>query len=356
MFQRIKSTSYQYLKRIERLVKVDLVYLTRGGFWLTLGQVFASLSSFVMAVVFAHFLPREVYGEYKYVLSIIGIITILSLPGTVTALTRAMANNFEGTFWVSFKAKVRWSILASLACLGMAAYYWWNRNTALVMPFVIAAFFIPFMDTFELYQSYLQGKKRFKESTKFKIFTQLISVTCMITVAVVFRQLAYVILSYFAAWTVTRFIFMQYVLRKNKFNEQVDGSAVTYSKHLSLMNVISYIANYADVLLVFHYLGAKELAIYTIAVAPPEQIKSFLSLMDTLYFPKFVSKTAAQAKAIFKKNFLPLLLIGSLIIGAYIVCARFLFSIFFPAYMDAIFYSQIFAVPTFSQFTYQKYD
>lgn len=344
MLRWIKKTGLAGLEYIERITKIDMVYLTKGGFWLTLGQTVTSLSSFALAVAFAHFLPRQVYGDYKYVLSIIGIITVLTLPLMITALTQAMARGYEGTIRPAVKAKMRWGLLASLACLGTAAYYYWQGNFPLVAPFVIAAFFMPFMDTFELYQSYLQGKKRFDDSSKYRIYCQMIAIVCMLGAVVFSQKLPVIVLTYFLSWTVSRFIFQQYVIRRSSLNSQVDASTVGYGKHLSLMNVISTIAAQADKLLVFHFLGANELAIYAIAIAPPEQIKGLLSQLDTLYFPKFATKTAAEAKKIFKARLLPLAILGIVVIGAYILCARFLFSVFFPKYMDAVIYSQIFAV------------
>ena len=40
-------------------------------------------------------------------------------------------------------------------------------------------------------------------------------------------------------------------------------------------------------ILAFHYLGAVELAIYSFAIAPPEQIKGVFKFLGTLALPKF---------------------------------------------------------------------
>ena len=63
-----------------------MVYLASGGFWTGVGQVSSALASFVSALLFANFLPRETFGVYRYVLTLAGILNSFSLTGLRGAL------------------------------------------------------------------------------------------------------------------------------------------------------------------------------------------------------------------------------------------------------------------------------
>ena len=69
MINFIKEKIYKLLRKSEKWTHTDMIYLAKGGFWLTLGQIISSVSSFALAVAFANFLPKEVYGNYKYIIS-----------------------------------------------------------------------------------------------------------------------------------------------------------------------------------------------------------------------------------------------------------------------------------------------
>jgi O-antigen/teichoic acid export membrane protein len=344
MIYKLKTKIYNLLRWSERYFKTDMVYLARGGFWLNLGQAISSLSSFLLAIAFANLLPKEIYGNYRYVLSVAGILAIPTLSGMGTAVAQAVARGYEGSLIPALKTKIRWGLLGGLASLILAGYYFYQGNTTLTISFLISAVFLPFMDSFGIYDSLLQGRKLFDISTKYFIISQIIAIASLIAVLFFTKNLFLILLTYFASWTLMRFIFFKTTLKKFSLNQNQDPQTISYGKHLSLMGVIGTIASYLDRLLIFHYLGAAEVAIYSIAIAPPEQIKGFLGLLDTLVFPKFSEKNINEIKSGIRDKFIKLVFLGILIIGGYILIAPFLYKIFFPKYSESVFYSQLFAL------------
>ena len=71
MTGRLRQKMLEFLRWSERYSKTDMLYLVRGGFWLSLNHIAASVSSLILAVAFANLIPAETYGTYRYVLSII---------------------------------------------------------------------------------------------------------------------------------------------------------------------------------------------------------------------------------------------------------------------------------------------
>jgi len=200
------------------------------------------------------------------------------------------------------------------------------------------------MDSFGIYDALLQGKKLFGISTKYFIISQIIAIASLIAALFFTKNLFLILLVYFASWTLLRFIFLKITLKKFSPNQEQDPKTISYGKHLSAMGIIGTIANYLDRLLIFHYLGAAEVAIYSIAIAPPEQIKSLFKSIGTLALPKFAQRTKKEIRGTITKKILKLSLVLIIIIIIYILAAPLIYKIFFPKYLESIWLSQIFSV------------
>ncbi len=124
----MKNWLYQFLKRSQKYTGTDNVYLAKGGFWLTLGQFFSLAAAFLSAIAFANLLDPTTYGNYRYVLSLLGILAIFSLDGVGDAVTQAVARGLEGSFYTGFKTKLKWGAIGSLIAIGAAIYYWIRGN------------------------------------------------------------------------------------------------------------------------------------------------------------------------------------------------------------------------------------
>jgi len=342
--QRIKEKFYKLLHWSEKYTKTDMVYLTHGGFWLTLGQIVSSISSFLLAIAFANLLPRETFGVYKYILSVCGILAIPTLGGINTAVTQAVARGYEGSLVPALKTKIKWGLLGGLASLILAGYYYFQGNIILTISFLVAAIFLPLMDPFGIYDSLLQGRKLFNISSKYVIISQIISVIALIITIFLTKNIFLVLLAYFLSWTLLRFIFWKITLKKFPPNQNQGLKTISYGKHLSLIGVINAIALYLDRLLLFHFFGAIEVAIYSFAIAPPEQIKIFFKNISSLALPKFSERKKEDLKkTMFHKVFV-LGIIITLVVFVYLLLAPLVYKIFFPKYIESIFYSQIYAI------------
>ncbi len=147
MIEKTKIAVYKLLKKSEKWTKTDMIYLAKGGFWLTLGQGVSSVSSFLLAIAFANLLPKETYGTYKYIMSIVSLLAIPTLAGMNTAIIQAVARGYEGSVMPAFKTKVKWGLLGGLASLILTGYYYFQGNNTLAISFLITAVFVPFMDS-----------------------------------------------------------------------------------------------------------------------------------------------------------------------------------------------------------------
>ncbi len=174
MLNNFRNKAYGLLRLSERYFKTDMMYLVKGGLWLTFGQIVSSFSIFLLAIAFANLLPKEAYGTYKYALSLAGILTALTLTGMNTAVTQAVARGFEGTLKKSFWIQLRWSVLMIFAAAGGSVYYFLRGNEVLGFALIIIGILSPILNSANTYTAYLGGKKDFKNLSRYSAISSII--------------------------------------------------------------------------------------------------------------------------------------------------------------------------------------
>ncbi len=337
----LKQRGVNGLRSLEKYTKTDMVYLAKGGFWLGLGQFISSASAFLASVAFANLLAPDAYGIYKFVLSINSLILITTLTGMDSSVTQSISRGFEGTLLVGVKEKMKWGVIGSGISLSIAAYYLLNGNNPLAISFAILAIFVPFTESTDLYNSLLWGKKLFNIQAKYNAINTLLILAASTITLFLTKNIYLVLLAYLLALSIPNIIFLRNVLGKYKTNDEIDPDAIRFGKHLSLINIVSMIVTQLDKILVFHYVGAANLAVYALAVAPTDQVKGLLKNLNSLAMPKFSEKTSEEIKRNLWYKIWTLGIIMLVIVFAYIMLVPILFKIFFPKYLSSILYSQV---------------
>ena len=340
----IKDRIYKLLRWSQRYSKTDMVYLAKEGSWLTLSQVISIVASTILAIGFANLLPKEVYGNYKYVISILGILGISNLSGMNAAVSQAVARGHDGVVMPGFVTSVRWGLFGSILGLALGVYYLLVQQPMLAIAMGLGALFLPFMDNLGIYQGVMDGKRLFKKSSIIAILSKIVSVGVMLITIAVTKNFVYMVLSLLATTTLINLIVFIHSMKRDINNNSIDPKTISYGKHLSAIGIINTIASNLDSILVFHFLGAVPLAVYSIAIAAPERLKRIMGILETLLFPKYATRDAIDIRSDMRTKFLRLLIVGIVVIGVYILAAPILYHLFFPAYPNAVFISQLFSI------------
>jgi len=340
--EKLKNKVVATLRWSEKYTKTDMLYLFKGGFWGIFSQIVVSVSTFLLAISFAHFISKEAYGEYKYILSLASILGAFTLTGLGTAVARSVTQEYEGTLNDTFWKNIRWSVLFMLIALSTSVYYFVNGNNSIGTAMLVVGSFSPFFNSTNLYNAYLIAKKDFKRSAiYFGIVGNLFPSLCIFVAILLTNKPLWLITTYFVSNTLIGIILYTRVIKIYKPNNKVDPEALGYSKHLSIMNILLVVANNVDQVLVFHYIGAAGVAVYNFAIAIPDQIKGPMKSLSSLIFPKFTEREDAEIRSGMKNKIVLLFCASVIMIGIYIILAPYIFHIFFPKYLDSIFYSQI---------------
>jgi O-antigen/teichoic acid export membrane protein len=346
--QKLKDSAYRFLRWTEKYTKTDMVYLTHGGFWLTASHVLTVLANFFISVEFGLYFPKSSYGDYRYVLSIFAILSAFSLTGLSTAIVQAVARGFDNSLRQGFRLSFRWSAFMTIGGLIGSGYYFWHANVFLGSSLLIIAIISPFLNSWGLFASFISGKKDFKRLAIYNFIDNIIPAFCVLGTIFVTHNVLILVGVYFLSNTILGFFLYQRTLHIYKPNALVDHTLESYSKKLSLLNIIGIVTANIDKVIVYSYLGAVELAVYGIATAFPDQIRNILKNLNTLMVPKFTERSAlGQDLALFRKIMQLAILVFALTI-VYITVAPYLYAIFFPKYPESVFFSRVLALSIIS--------
>jgi O-antigen/teichoic acid export membrane protein len=340
--QYLKEQAYNLLRRSERIFKTDMVYIAKNGGWLTFGQIASAVLSLASALVFANFISKDIYGNYKYIISITSILGALSLTGMGPVVVQGVAQGKEGVFMEAVRTSLRWGWIMVVGAVFISVYYFLNHNTSLSISMLVAGVAMLFISSYSLYGNYLSGKKNFKDLTIYNVLSQIIIFIITIVVIIATKNVLYMVIAYFVTNVIVTLFFYKRVVDENHINDTKDHSLMTYSKHLSFLGFFGAAASQLDKVLIFHYLGAVNLAVYSFSMAIPEQFRGVYKNLFAVVAPKYATLDEQDLRHSVGKKFMNLTLLTAIFVVIYIIAAPYIFAILFPKYIEAVLYSQIF--------------
>jgi len=357
MIAKMKQKGHELLRKSEKYTKTDMVYLTKGGGWLMFGQFTSSIFAFILTYVFANFLTAEIYGNYKYVIATVGFLATFSLTGINTSVSQSISNHYYTSYKAGFKYSIIYSLPFLILCLGGSIYYIVNDNYFLGISLLLVSFMEPIVSSSSLYQSGLEGLRKFKTLSNFQLIKSFIVSIVLIFFALESKNPLILIFAYYFTDLIVSFFFYRRVkaILNEKSGKNIDDEQmIPYAKHLSVSNLISNTAFHIDKILIFQTLGATQLATYSFALIIPDQIKTYVSKIGTLALPKFSQHLQKNVGTVVRRKVLVLSFFLSIITILYIVCVPFVFKIFLPQYTDSILLAQIFGISILASTVIQK--
>lgn len=343
MLEKAKDSGVRILRWSERYTKTDMVYLIKNTSWLNLNFIFSSVFAFLLSIAFANLLTKTEYGTYQYILSISSLLVAFTFTGFNTAIAQSVARGYEGTFRASIRPQLVWNLLPAVAALLWGGYYLALGNLVLAFGLFCVGFSLPLINTFNSYTAFLVGKQNFRLQSFYAITSNAAYYVCIFLCVLFLPQALLLVFINLAITSATAIFFYFRTVRKFRTEGGNDPEAFSYARHLSVMNVLNTIAGQMDNLLVFHFLGAAELAIYGIATLLPEKVGGLLKPITSAAFPRFASRDIGSVRDNFGRRLLWFFALIIACVGLYILIAPPLFSFIYPAYSMAVPYSQLYA-------------
>lgn len=338
----LKKTAINFLEWSQKYTKTDMTYVAKGVFWWMIGKAVVFFIYFATMAAFANWLSKETFGTYQFVVAGLTLFGIFTLPEVNTTLIKSIAQGKEGTFQLAIKNKMKWGAIGGFLSLGLAGWYFLHGNNLLAIAFLLVALFVPLKQTFQIFIYFWNGKKRFDLRAKYEIVYNGLVAFFLIATVYLTDNVLIIIITFLAGYT-----FFGYLLclkiKSQIANKEEDPKAISFGKNLTLINALQTATEYVDKIIVWHFLGAVPVAIYTFANQPIQKIKEALPIVP-LALPKLgESKIDEKKKKGIITKFLRLFIIAVPATVILVLTAPFLYQLFFPQYMESVVYFQTLA-------------
>lgn len=326
--------------RLKKFFGIDFNYFLKGGIWLGLDQTVSIILGLVLSVAFANLISKETYGNYRYLMSIFGILTIFTLPSMNLAVTTSVAKGYSGSLLKILFARIRWGLIGSVASAALSVYYlFFKGDPVLGFAFIVMTAFLPVSDSLNVYVGFLRGRKLFKLQTYYSVITRVASALVLIGALFLTDNLFLILLAFFLPYIFLRLIFFWRSYKTIPAGAQGDPKVISYGKHLSGIQLVNVLVNSLDNLLIFNFLGPVSLAVYNIALLPISKIQQFFSVFTELALPKFSEAAPGSVRKNLLRKVIKMSAIVILGIILYVAAAPVVFKIVFPKYPESIGYS-----------------
>lgn len=319
--------------------KSSLSYIAKGGFWIFVGKGASMLASIAIMIAFANLLPKETYGAYRYILSFFSIASLATLPGINTAVVSSVARGFESTVFTAEKEKLRWGILGTLFLIVIGGYYTIQGNYPLGISFLIAGIFLPLRRVIELFPHIWQGRKNFQKQNIYEAIGYALPAIALIASIIYTQNLIVIIGVYFASYTIVRGIIYFYT-KKTLKQSDTDTQAITFGKHLSVIQILLQLANQLDKVILWQISGPVAVATLSFAQMPIGQLKEFFPI-EQLSLPKLSEQSRSLNKKTIMQYFWSILLFTLPIVVLLMALANLGYTLFFPAYLESVRFFQL---------------
>jgi len=220
-------------RKIGEWLGVDLGYYIRNNLYLLTAQVIILLCGLASSIVLARLLPKESYGQYNYIFSIIGILTISSLPGMNAAIANAVANQNDRVLITGTKTKLKWSLIGAVVCLFVGFYYYSSGESLLAKCFIGASLLFPLYASLNTFYPFLDGRRLFNLSARYRSGYWIFLTMAVILAVYLTKNLLWVVIAYLVTATILESGFLFNTIKRSKLSRGEDSTAITYGKQLT---------------------------------------------------------------------------------------------------------------------------
>lgn len=340
----LRQSGDRALDRLTQAMGFDVRFYGKSFVWLGFGQASGVVRGIATTFLMARWLPRNIMGEFRYVLAMFAIAGMFAAGGVSAGIIRGVAKGDTVVIWAGIKRILMIAPLGSLVLLLAAIERWFVGESTVAAALAFSAALFPAYAICGLYGSILTGQERIQRLTKIAIINNTLFAICFFLVIWKTKELLPVFFAYLGIDILFRGFLTWNEIRKLPKK----GSAEEHIKlgdHLNAIGILQALASQLDQLLLHRLAGYGTLANYSIAMLIPEQIKDFVNAIGGVMLRRF-SKREQTAKTLAhtRRHFWTMLALTALIVLGYAAVAPIAIPLLFPQYGGEVLPSIVYAV------------
>jgi O-antigen/teichoic acid export membrane protein len=336
----VKYVSFLWLSpiltAIGKKIGIDTHYFAKNSSIVLVGHAIAIIRGIVTGYLVALLFPQKMYGEYQFILSITGAMAIFGVPGLASATGRATARGetFTNRGILMFLFPI--SSIGSLLLIATIPFLGIFDRAELWPLFLVAALFFPLSHIATvLFGGIAWGKERFDLILKTNIIWSIIMIGATILILMYWPSALLMLIASMTIPWVIQLLFLPH-LSHTDANREYEGKIIKYGWQITLATLPVNMVWYLDKLLISAFFGLNQLAIFSVALLIPEQIKSLTKQFFPIAFPRQAKGSDSKER----RNKLCRIVAGgtalfSCFIILYIVLSPWFMPFLFPQYTGA---------------------
>jgi len=317
---------------IGKMLGIDGKYFLQNGIWSMIADGAVAISGIVVAAVFARVGSPESFGGYQLVLSIVGVVSIVSIKGLDNVIIRDVSQKKEGVFKRAVKIRWQWSLWAMPIMLLGGGYFWQWGEENMSLIFIILAVLMPAFYVGQLWPNLYKGRKRFDRLAKMTAGrVMLVMVTMLVVIIISGGNVVAVTLTYFVSQVIANLGLLKIGWREIR-NDEINKDWLNYSYFISKTGLVKAVVANIDKILIGILVSSAALAIYAVALVLPK----YALIMVKSLFQTTSPKLSRRHDLTFKEVGV-VLLMGVLFTGVTMILSKLLIvSVFGEQYEDAL--------------------
>ena len=324
---------------------IDLDYILKSSIWNSSNQLMTIIFGIILSIFLARTTSTEVFGDYYFLLSIITMLSIISMPGLNISLVKSVSRGKDGIYTESVKLSFLWSLIGIPVLLLIGLYYYFFGNNLVGIALLLAAIFFPFFYAPNNWQYLLIGKERFDLYSK-RNMTQTLIISMFIIISVIIGKgsLIPIFITYmlFNAFFNTFYYFQ---CKKFVENDAEEEGWKNSGYQLTFIEFTLFAYDNIDKIIIGILLGPSQLAIYVIAVTVVNLLRGSFSQIFQVITPK-IMKMEKELINYHLKRLMPKFIIFNIILLIFIIIILpFIIKLFYSEkYIQSIYYAQIYTL------------
>ncbi len=333
----IKKIYQTGILKSQNLLNLDVKYFLKASTYSSIQQVIGVISGLIISYFFGHFASVELYGNYNYVITVVGFLTILALPGLNNYLIRSIGQKFDTSYLRGVKYKLIFSLIGIPIFIVIAVYNFINGQPSLGTAFILAGLFFPLLGPLQLFNEFFVAKKKFKEITFYSSLSSVLSIILLCFSIYFSGSLLVILLAYFLAIFIPTLLGFTGSTKYIDKTRKKDKDLLHMGLFVTGLSILPWTTSYLGLIIITILLGPELLAIFVVAHKLPLYIQKNLFVFHKPLTAKLASQTNKQHIKTIKKHSLKLILWGiGLAIPLYVLSPLIINFIFTQKYDTAI--------------------
>lgn len=322
---------------------IDSRFFLKNQFFLSLSTIANISIGFGLSILFARYVDKTTFGQYSLITYFVSTLGFTGLYGLRSILPFVITKKREGFYPQALKYSFVSSLVGSIFLIAAAIYYFQPDKPNLTGVLVLTAALFPFLNSFVFYPSVLTGKNRFAAQSMYLIIKAVIPNAVLAVVILIAPQTFWLILFSFTTQVAIDLILTRQTLKLLK-NKTTSPKDLAYGLKLSIIWLFPMAIVHLDKILLAKLLGFEGVAVYTFAILIPQQITNFLKNFQPLAVFKISLLSERRVELDLPKKTFALMLFIVPFVVFYIIAAPAIFNLFYPAYKESVFYSQLYSL------------